>query len=101
MQPLGPPRDLPAVHVGHRHVGQQQVERLPREQVQRYLRALPKVAREKRIIPLATVKDDIEKGLAGQSSENKIRALLGNVRVDMNEAYFGPPPTPPPAPKPE
>jgi hypothetical protein len=51
----------------------------------------------KRIIPLATVKDDIERGLAGQATENKVRALLGNVRVDMNEAYFGPPPTPPPA----
>jgi hypothetical protein len=48
----------------------------------------------KRIIPLATVKDDIERGLAGQSTENKLRALLGNIRVDMNEAYFGPPPTP-------
>ena len=54
----------------------------------------------KRIIPLATVKDDIERGLAGQSTENKIRALLGGVRVDMNEAYFGPPPTPPPAQQP-
>ncbi len=52
----------------------------------------------KRIIPLATVKDDIERGLAGQSTENKVRALLGNIRVDMNEAYFGPPPGPPPAP---
>lgn len=57
----------------------------------------------KRIIPLATIKDDIERGLSGQSTENKIRALLGSIRVDMNEAYFGPPPAaaapaqPPPA----
>lgn len=49
----------------------------------------------KRIIPLATVKDDIERGLAGQATENKVRALLGNIRVDMNEAYFGPPPAAP------
>jgi len=54
----------------------------------------------KRIIPLATVKDDIERGLAGQATENKVRALLGTIRVDMNEAYFGPPPTPPPAQQP-
>ncbi len=54
----------------------------------------------KRMIPLATVKEDIERGLAGQSTENKVRALLGNIRVDMNEAYFGPPPPPPAAQQP-
>ncbi|HUR37747.1 MAG TPA: peptidyl-prolyl cis-trans isomerase [Terriglobales bacterium] len=54
----------------------------------------------KRIIPLATVKDDIERGLAGQATENKIRALLGSIRVDMNEGYFGPPPAPPAAQQP-
>ncbi|MEO5936457.1 MAG: peptidylprolyl isomerase [Terriglobales bacterium] len=54
----------------------------------------------KRIIPLATVKDDIERGLASQATENKVRALLGNIRVDMNEAYFGPPPAPPQAQQP-
>lgn len=50
----------------------------------------------KRIIPLATVKDDIERGLAGQATENKVRAVLSNIRVDLNEAYFGPPPPPVP-----
>ncbi|HUS18991.1 MAG TPA: peptidylprolyl isomerase [Terriglobales bacterium] len=49
----------------------------------------------KRIIPLATVKNDIEEGLARQTTENRIRALLGNIRVEMNDAYFGPAPAPP------
>jgi hypothetical protein len=49
----------------------------------------------KRIIPLATVKEDIERGLAGQTTENKVRALLGAIRVEMNDAYFGPMPAPP------
>jgi len=49
----------------------------------------------KRIIPLATVRDDIERVLANQGAENRLRALLGSIRVDMNDAYFGPPPAPP------
>lgn len=55
----------------------------------------------KRIIPLATVRDDIERVLANQGAENRLRALLGGVRVDMNDAYFGPPPAPRPATPPQ
>jgi hypothetical protein len=57
----------------------------------------------KRIIPLSAVKEDLERGLSGQAAENRIRALLGTIRVEMNDAYFGPSPSavtpqqPPPA----
>jgi hypothetical protein len=54
----------------------------------------------KRIIPLATIKEDLERGLSGQIAENKARALLGGIKVELNEAYFGPTPQAPAAPKP-
>lgn len=53
----------------------------------------------KRMIPLASVKEDLERGLGGQMAENKIRAVLGGIKAELNDAYFGPAPQPP-APQP-
>jgi hypothetical protein len=46
----------------------------------------------KRMIPLQTVKEDIERGLQGQNADAKIRHLMNAVKVDLDEAYFGPAP---------
>ena len=46
----------------------------------------------KRMIPLASIKEDLERGLAGQMAENKVRALLGGIKVELNDAFFGPSP---------
>jgi parvulin-like peptidyl-prolyl isomerase len=43
----------------------------------------------KRTIPLDTVRADIENALQRQRFEEKMKQLLGSVKTDLNESYFG------------
>lgn len=48
----------------------------------------------KRMIPLATAQKDIENALQQQRMETRIRQVLGGIKPDLSEAYFGPPEAP-------
>ena len=43
----------------------------------------------KRTIPLDTVRKDIENSLQRQRFDEKMKQLLGSVKADFNESYFG------------
>lgn len=48
----------------------------------------------KRMIPMATAQKDIENALQQQRMETRIRQVLGGIKPDLSEAYFGPPQAP-------
>jgi hypothetical protein len=46
------------------------------------------------VMPLATVRTEIERNLQRQKFEQEAKKAIDAVKPDLNEAYFGPPPTP-------
>ena len=52
----------------------------------------------KRMVPLATAKDEIVTALLNQRYDAKVGHLLSNVKADLDAKYFGPPEAAPPKP---
>jgi parvulin-like peptidyl-prolyl isomerase len=50
----------------------------------------------KRMVPLETEKDNIERAIKTQHAQAAIAKVRAGVHADLNEAYFGPPPQTPP-----
>lgn len=46
------------------------------------------------VMPLASVRTEIERNLQRQKFEQEAKQAIDAVKPDLNEAYFGPPPTP-------
>ena len=49
----------------------------------------------KRLIPFANVEKDLEPVLQNQRMQEKMKQLLDSIKPQFNDAYFGPPPSPP------